>query len=93
MLRLFMAKANCLLQKSLIQILRGYQFFISPLLGKRCRFHPSCSHYAIEALREYQVLKALCLILWRIVRCHPFHPGGYDPLIKTSISKVKENVR
>jgi uncharacterized protein len=86
-----MGKAHRFLQKSLILALKGYQFFISPLLGQRCRFYPSCSHYAIEALTHLGLLRGCYLILRRILRCHPFHPGGYDPLIEQQ-TEVK-NVR
>jgi uncharacterized protein len=68
------------LQECLILALRGYQFFISPLLGQRCRFYPSCSSYAIDALANFGLVRGSYLILRRIFRCHPFHPGGYDPL-------------
>lgn len=64
----------------LVALIRCYQYFISPLLGRRCRFFPTCSEYAIEALRKYGPIKGLSLGLRRILRCHPWHPGGYDPL-------------
>ena len=64
----------------LVLIVRGYQLLISPMLGPRCRFHPTCSHYAIEALRTHGPLKGSWLTLLRIGRCHPLHPGGYDPV-------------
>jgi hypothetical protein len=64
----------------LVLIVRGYQLFISPLLGPRCRFHPTCSHYAIEALRTHGALKGSWLALRRVGRCHPLNPGGYDPV-------------
>ncbi|WP_418064578.1 membrane protein insertion efficiency factor YidD [Sedimenticola thiotaurini] len=60
--------------------MRGYQLFISPMLGPRCRFHPTCSQYAIDALRMHGALKGSWLALRRVCRCHPFHPGGYDPV-------------
>nr|WP_206370278.1 membrane protein insertion efficiency factor YidD [Solimonas marina] len=53
---------------------------ISPLLGPRCRFYPSCSHYAIDALRTHGPLRGLWLAVRRITRCHPLNPGGYDPV-------------
>ncbi len=81
MLRTFVDKSYHLLRKGLILILRGYQYLISPQLGPRCRFFPSCSHYAVEALTHYNIFKGFSLIFMRIIRCHPFHPGGYDPLI------------
>lgn len=58
----------------------GYQRFISPLLGPRCRFAPSCSAYALAALSEHGAARGLWLAVARIARCHPFHPGGYDPV-------------
>ncbi|AUL98749.1 MAG TPA: membrane protein insertion efficiency factor YidD [Pseudothauera hydrothermalis] len=61
-------------------LIRGYQLFISPLLGPRCRFYPTCSHYALEALDTHGVLKGVWLALRRILRCHPWHPGGFDPV-------------
>lgn len=64
----------------LILLLRFYQYFLSPLKGPTCRFYPSCSSYALEALQKYNFSKACLLILKRILRCHPWHPGGYDPL-------------
>lgn len=60
--------------------IRGYQIAISPLLGPRCRFHPSCSHYALEALERHGVLRGLWLAIRRIGRCHPLHAGGFDPV-------------
>ncbi len=64
----------------LVLIVRGYQLVISPMLGPRCRFHPTCSQYAIEALRTHGALKGSWLTLRRLGRCHPLHPGGYDPV-------------
>ena len=64
----------------MIAFIRLYQRGISPLLGAHCRFHPSCSQYAIDALRERGVLAGSALALWRILRCQPFSRGGYDPV-------------
>jgi putative membrane protein insertion efficiency factor len=61
-------------------LLRAYQLIVSPLLGPRCRFVPSCSAYTSEAIRRYGVLGGAWRGLGRILRCHPFHPGGFDPL-------------
>lgn len=63
-----------------IFLIRLYQWTVSPLLGARCRFYPSCSQYALEALQRFGVLRGTCLTLARLSRCHPFHPGGFDPL-------------
>lgn len=65
----------------MIKLIRVYQKYISPVKGKAsCRFYPTCSQYAIEALSKYGVLKGSWLSLKRIAKCHPFHPGGYDPV-------------
>ena len=61
-------------------LIRGYQLAISPLLGPRCRFYPSCSHYAIEAIETHGALRGVWLAIKRISRCHPWHEGGFDPV-------------
>ena len=63
----------------LIGLVRLYQLLISPMLGQRCRFEPSCSVYFIEAVRKYGAIRGTCRGLWRICRCHPWNRGGYDP--------------
>ncbi|MCL2655776.1 MAG: membrane protein insertion efficiency factor YidD [Coriobacteriia bacterium] len=63
-----------------IFLIRGYQQVISPLLPRSCRFVPTCSAYAVEALQRYGVLKGGWLAIKRILRCHPWNPGGYDPV-------------
>jgi len=68
------------LRSILILMLRLYRYLISPWLGSRCRFAPSCSAYAIEALQVHSVPRATWLIVRRVGRCHPWHPGGYDPV-------------
>jgi len=69
-----------LLALPLIWLVRGYQLAISPFLAPSCRFHPSCSYYAIEALQRHGLGKGLWLAVRRISRCHPWHPGGHDPV-------------
>ncbi len=69
-----------LLVQPLRWLIRGYQIAISPMLGNRCRFFPSCSEYAIEALEKHGMLKGGWLGVRRIGRCHPWHAGGYDPV-------------
>ncbi|WP_044492040.1 membrane protein insertion efficiency factor YidD [Phascolarctobacterium faecium] len=64
----------------MIVCIRFYQLFISPLFPPTCRFYPTCSQYAIEAIRKKGALKGGWLAVKRIVKCHPFHPGGYDPV-------------
>ncbi|GIV53030.1 MAG: putative membrane protein insertion efficiency factor [Candidatus Kapaibacterium sp.] len=61
-------------------IIRAYQRWISPLLGAQCRFYPTCSQYAIEAIERYGAAKGIWLAVRRIARCHPWHPGGFDPV-------------
>jgi len=63
-------------------LIRGYQLAISPLFGPRCRFYPSCSHYAMEAIQTHGALRGSWLSVRRISRCHPFHDGGFDPVPK-----------
>jgi putative membrane protein insertion efficiency factor len=64
----------------LIFIITLYQKLVSPFLGPSCRYTPTCSQYAKEALRKHGLFKGLGLSARRILRCHPFHPGGYDPV-------------
>ena len=69
-----------LLVSPLLLLIRVYQLAVSPMLGSRCRFHPSCSEYSIGALRRHGLFKGLWLAVRRVGRCHPWHPGGYDPV-------------
>jgi putative membrane protein insertion efficiency factor len=64
----------------LIWLIRGYRLFISPLFPPSCRFQPTCSLYAIQAIERFGVLRGSWLATRRILCCHPFHPGGYDPV-------------
>jgi len=64
----------------LIALIRAYQYAISPLLGARCKYYPSCSSYAIGALREHGAFRGAGLAAWRILRCNPFSNGGFDPV-------------
>ncbi len=63
-----------------ILLIRFYQRFISPLNPPTCRFYPTCSHYGLEAIRRFGALKGGYLTIKRILKCHPFHPGGFDPV-------------
>jgi putative membrane protein insertion efficiency factor len=63
-----------------ILLIRGYQVAISPLLPASCRYYPTCSAYAIEAFERHGVFRGMYLTVTRILRCHPFRPGGYDPV-------------
>ena len=67
-------------REAVVAPIRLYQRTISPLLGPRCRYAPSCSDYAIQAIREFGILRGLVLAAWRLLRCHPWSAGGLDPV-------------
>ncbi len=69
-----------ILKRILILLVRGYQIFISPIMPGKCRFYPTCSTYFIQAVEKYGPFKGSWLGIKRILKCHPFHEGGYDPL-------------
>ncbi len=71
---------NTILERAVLALIRFYQRVISPLFPPSCRFVPSCSQYTYEAVQRYGVWHGLALGLRRVLRCHPFHPGGYDPV-------------
>jgi putative membrane protein insertion efficiency factor len=58
----------------------AYRRWVSPALPARCRFYPSCSAYALEAIATHGAFRGFRMAVWRLLRCHPFHPGGYDPV-------------
>ena len=68
------------MSKVLIVLIRAYQYALSPMFGQRCKYYPTCSNYAIEALRVHGVLRGAGLATWRIMRCNPFSHGGVDPV-------------
>lgn len=68
------------MQWVLIGLIKTYRLLVSPILGNCCRFYPSCSCYAETAIQRFGPFKGIWLVLWRILRCHPFHPGGIDPV-------------
>lgn len=69
-----------LVQWLLLGLVQTYRYLISPWLGRRCRFYPSCSEYAVEALHRHGPWRGSWLTVRRVGRCHPFHPGGFDPV-------------
>ena len=71
---------NAGLNAVFIGLIRVYQYTLSPMLGQRCKYYPSCSNYAIGALREHGPIKGIGLASWRLLRCNPFSNGGYDPV-------------
>jgi putative membrane protein insertion efficiency factor len=68
------------MSKVLVLLIQAYRYTLSPMLGRSCRFFPSCSEYAIEALQRHGAFRGTWLATKRIARCHPWHPGGYDPV-------------
>ncbi|WP_166694794.1 membrane protein insertion efficiency factor YidD [Bacillus cereus] len=71
-----------------IRIIRFYQKFISPMTPPTCRFYPTCSHYGLEAFQKHGAFKGFWLTCKRILKCHPFHPGGFDPVPDKKDDKV-----
>jgi putative membrane protein insertion efficiency factor len=69
-----------LVARMLIAMVVAYRRYVSPVLPARCRFYPSCSAYSLEALQKHGAIRGTGLTIWRLLRCHPFHPGGYDPV-------------
>ncbi|MEL6221393.1 MAG: membrane protein insertion efficiency factor YidD [Cyanobacteria bacterium J06627_8] len=68
------------MKQLLVTLIRWYRWFISPLFPPSCRFQPTCSRYAMEAIAQYGALKGSAMAIRRILKCHPWHPGGYDPV-------------
>jgi putative membrane protein insertion efficiency factor len=69
------------MKRLLMVVIRGYQLFLSPVLGSNCRYAPTCSHYTHQAIAHYGALKGIWMGIKRILRCHPWAEGGYDPVI------------
>lgn len=74
-----------LMRQILLLLIKFYQFFISPLLGQNCKFYPTCSNYAKEALEKRHLLSAIYLISKRLLKCNPFSSGGFDPVKHSEI--------
>ena len=76
-----------MLNKIFIALIRFYQMCISPMLGPHCRFTPTCSQYALEAIKTYGAIKGTLLSIKRISKCHPFHEGGHDPVPEKAMDR------
>ena len=74
------ARANFIASTAALGLIKAYQYGIRPMLGQRCRFFPSCSEYAAEAIGEYGVIHGSTMGALRLAKCHPWHAGGYDPV-------------
>ena len=75
-----------------VALLRGYQRWISPAFGQRCRYYPSCSEYAIQAVQRFGILRGVVLAAWRLLRCNPFSHGGFDPVEEQRLFTPKGTV-
>lgn len=73
---------NQIAKTVVLQLLRGYKWAVSPMFLPACRYVPTCSEYAMEAVDRYGVIRGSLLAMWRVLRCHPFAKGGYDPVVK-----------
>jgi putative membrane protein insertion efficiency factor len=73
--------------------IRAYQRLISPALGQRCRYYPSCSEYAVQAIGTFGILRGLILAAWRLLRCNPFSHGGFDPVESQRLFKPRMPAR
>jgi len=83
--------AQTVASKSLVAVIRAYQRFVSPLLGQRCRFYPSCSEYTARAIAIHGVARGGWLAVRRLARCHPWNPGGYDPVPPASSAEANSS--
>ncbi|WP_404400867.1 membrane protein insertion efficiency factor YidD [Idiomarina seosinensis] len=86
-----MAKIGKALRTVPIALIKIYQWVISPLLGPRCRFYPTCSHYACEAIEKHGTIKGVGLAIRRVARCHPGSEGGFDPVPENNSAQTKSN--
>jgi uncharacterized protein len=73
--------------KCVLYLLRGYKWALSPILPPACRYVPTCSDYAMEAVDRYGVFRGGLMAMWRVLRCHPFVQGGYDPVVEAPVVK------
>jgi putative membrane protein insertion efficiency factor len=77
---------------AVVGVLRAYQRWISPAFGPRCRYYPSCSEYAVQAVQQFGILRGLVLAAWRLLRCNPFSHGGFDPVDEQRLFAPKATV-
>jgi uncharacterized protein len=73
----------------LLRFIRAYQILLSPMLGDTCKYHPSCSEYAMQAIAKFGILRGLVLAGWRLLRCNPWSRGGYDPVENQRLFKSR----
>ena len=83
---------NRVLRRAVTLPIRAYQYAISPMFGPRCKYYPSCSEYAVQAVERYGILRGLVLAGWRLLRCNPFSRGGYDPVEAQRLFKSRGTV-
>jgi putative membrane protein insertion efficiency factor len=80
-----------LVQAVVLAPIRVYQRVISPVIPRRCKYEPTCSRYAVEAIREYGILRGLLLGVWRLLRCNPWSHGGYDPVAAQRVFRAADS--
>ena len=78
---------NRIFTLAVLAVLRGYKWAISPMFLPACRYVPTCSEYAMEAVDRYGVARGSAMAIWRVLRCHPFVKGGYDPVVKMKVKQ------
>ena len=83
---------NRLARRAVTLPIRAYQYLVSPMLGPRCKYYPSCSEYAVQAVEGYGILRGLVLGGWRLLRCNPFSRGGFDPVEAQRLFKPRGTV-
>ncbi len=82
-----------MIKTSLKFLIYIYKSFISPVLPNVCRFYPSCSRYAYDAIEVHGASRGVLLATWRLLKCHPFHPGGYDPVPTTKTHDITQKIK
>jgi putative membrane protein insertion efficiency factor len=86
-----MSQARTPLRTLVVFAIRVYQRLVSPMMGERCRYYPSCSEYAAQAITNFGILRGLVLAGWRVLRCNPFSHGGYDPVEAQRLFKSRNS--